>query len=216
MSRGLGDVYKRQTLYKLPNNKLKWEKTNSYNIAIDWAFWNNRVYGSLDVYYKKGVDQVVTKNVAPSTGASSVSINDGDVENRGWDLAVSFVPVQTRNWMWSISFNTGKNYNKVLNAGNSAVTWQDYIAGTLVSNGNAINSFYSYKFDKLDAQGYPTFKDVNEKDEEGNAVVHSQQEMYDRAFVLSGKREPDLTGGFSTYLKSVSYTHLTLPSICSV
>ncbi len=42
------------------------------------------------MYYKKGVDQVVTKNVAPSTGASeSVSINDGDVENRGWDLAVS-------------------------------------------------------------------------------------------------------------------------------
>ena len=200
------------TLYKLPNNKLKWEKTNSYNIAIDWAFWNNRVYGSLDVYYKKGVDQVVTKNVAPSTGASSVSINDGDVENRGWDLAVSFVPVQTRNWMWSISFNTGKNYNKVLNAGNSAVTWQDYIAGTLVSNGNAINSFYSYKFDKLDAQGYPTFKDVNEKDEEGNAVVHSQQEMYDRAFVLSGKREPDLTGGFSTYLK---YKNITFNALFS-
>ena len=52
---------------------------------------------------------------------------------------------------------------------------------TLVSNGNAINSFYSYKFDKLDDQGFPTFKDINEKDEEGNAVVHSLQEMYDRA-----------------------------------
>lgn len=97
---------------------------------------------------------MVTKNVAPSTGASSVSINDGDVENKGWDLAVSFVPIQTRDWMWSLSFNTGKNYNKVLNAGNSAITWQDYIAGTLVSNGNAINSFYSYKFDKLMIMGF--------------------------------------------------------------
>ena len=47
------------TLYKLPNNKLKWEKTNSYNIAIDWAFWNNRIYGSLDVYYKKGVEMCI-------------------------------------------------------------------------------------------------------------------------------------------------------------
>ena len=46
----------------------------------------------------------------------------------------------------------------------------------------------------------------NEKDEEGNAVVHSLQEMYDRAFVLSGKREPDLTGGFSTYLKYKNIT----------
>ena len=199
-------------LHKLPNNKLKWEKTRSYNIAVDWAFWNNRINGSLDVYYKKGVDQVVTKNVAPSTGASSVSINDGDVENRGWDLAVSVVPIQTKDWMWSMSFNTGKNYNKVLNAGNSAVTWQDYISGTLVSNGRAVNSFYSYKFDKLDAQGLPTFKDTNEKDENGNALVHSQQEMYDRAFVYSGKREPDLTGGFSTYLK---YKNITFNALFS-
>ena len=113
--------------------------------------------------------------------------------------------------MWNLSFNTGKNYNKVLNAGNSAVTWQDYISGTLVSNGNAVNSFYSYKFDKLDAGGYPTFKDINEKDEDGNAVVHSLQEMYDRSFVFSGKREPDLTGGFSTYLK---YKNITL-MLCS-
>lgn len=200
------------TLHKLPNDKLKWEKTQSYNVAVDWAFWNNRVYGSLDVYYKKGLDQVVTKSVAPSTGAISVSINDGDVENKGWDLAVSVVAVQTKNWMWSMSFNTGKNYNKVLNAGNSTVTWQDYIMGTLVSNGNAVNSFYSYKFDKLDSNGYPTFKDTNEKDEAGNAVVYTQQEMYDRAFVLSGKHEPDLTGGFSTFLK---YKNITLNALFS-
>ena len=200
------------TLHKLPNNKLTWEKTRSYNIALDWAFWNNRIYGSLDVYYKKGVDQVITKNVAPSNGATNVSINDGDVENKGWDLAVSLVPVQTKDWTWSLSFNTGKNYNKVLNAGNSAITWEDYVAGTLVSNGHAINSFYSYKFDKLDANGYPTFKDINEKDEDGNATVHSQQEMYDRAFTLSGKREPDLNGGFSTYLK---YKNITFNALFS-
>ena len=199
-------------LHKLPNNKLKWEKTKSYNIALDWALWNNRIYGSLDVYYKKGVDQVVTKNVAPSTGAKSVSINDGDVENKGWDLAVSVVPVQTKFWTWSLSFNTGKNYNKVLNAGNSAVTWQDYISGSLVSNGNPVNSFYSYKFDKLDDQGYPTFKDTNEKDADGNAIVRSQEEMYDRAFVLSGKREADLTGGFSTFLK---FKNITLNALFS-
>lgn len=200
------------TLYKLPNNKLTWEKTRSYNVAVDWAFWNNRVYGSLDVYYKKGVDQIVTKDVAPSTGATNVSINDGDIENKGWDLAVSFVPVQTKDWTLSLSFNTGKNYNKILNAGNSAVTWQDYIDGTLVSNGHAVNSFYSYKFDKLDSEGYPVFKDVNEKDEDGNAVVHSQQEMFDRAFVYSGKREADLNGGFSAFLK---YKNISLNALFS-
>lgn len=43
-------------------------------------------------------------------------------------------------------------------------------------------------------------------------MVHSLQEMYDRAFVLSGKREPDLTGGFSTYLK---YKNITFNALFS-
>lgn len=188
-------------LYKLPNTRLKWEKTHSYNIALDWAFWNNRIYGSLDLYYKNGVDQIVTKYVAPSTGAKNVSMNAGGIENKGWDLAISLVPIQTKSWTWSLSFNTGKNYNKVTNAGNTAVTWQDYISGRLISNGQAVNSFYSYKFDKLNEKGYPLFKDTEEVDSEGKELVHSAIEMYEKAFVLSGKREPDLSGGFSTFLK---------------
>ena len=180
---------------------MKWEKTHSYNIALDWAFWNNRIYGSLDLYYKNGVDQIVTKYVAPSTGAKNVSMNAGGIENKGWDLAISLVPIQTKSWTWSLSFNTGKNYNKVTNAGNTAVTWQDYISGRLISNGQAVNSFYSYKFDKLNEKGYPLFKDTEEVDSEGKELVHSAIEMYEKAFVLSGKREPDLSGGFSTFLK---------------
>jgi hypothetical protein len=189
------------TLLKYPNNKLRWEKTYSYNVAADWSFWDNRVYGSLDLYYKNGVDQIVTKHIAPSNGAENVSINSGSIENKGWDLAISVVPIKSKNWLWSISFNTGKNYNRVTDAGNTSVKWEDYISGSLITNGQAVNSFYSYKFDKLDKQGLPTFKDINEKDEKDNYLVHSNLEMYERAFTYSGKRDPDLSGGFSTYLK---------------
>ena len=195
------------TLSKYPNTKLRWEKTNSYNLAVDFALFNNRIYGSFDYYYKKGKDQVVQKTLAPSTGADYVAINEGDVENKGWDLSVSFVPVQTKNWTWHVSFNTGKNYNRVLNAGeDQSITWSDFIDGSLVVNGSALNSFYSYRFNKLDGEGYPTFFGTDQTDDEGNAIVHSQQEAFDRVFAYSGKRDPDLTGGFSTYVRYKRFT----------
>lgn len=194
------------TLSKYPNTKLRWEKTNSYNLAVDFALLNNRIYGSFDYYYKKGKDQVVQKTLAPSTGADYVAINEGDVENKGWDLAVSFVPVQTKNWTWHISFNTGKNYNKVLNAGeDQSITWSDFVDGSLVVNGSALNSFYSYRFNKLDSEGYPTFFGTEQKDGD-KALVHSQQEAFDRVFAYSGKRDPDLTGGISTYVRYKRFT----------
>lgn len=193
-------------LYKFPNNKLKWEKTSAYNLALDIALFDNRIYGSVDFYYKKGTDQVTTRYLAPSTGANQVSINNGDVENKGWDLSLSFVPVQTRDWTWNISFNTGQNFNKVLNAGEMDLTFNDYTSGTLVVNGTALNSFYSYKFAGLDDEGLPTFYDVNEVDGEGNLIVHSLDEAFKRAFTYSGKRDPDLTGGLSTYVRYKNFT----------
>lgn len=199
-------------LHKMANTKLRWEKTYSSNVAVDVAFLRNRIFGSFDYYYKKGVDQVVQKNVAPSMGESRVAINAGDVENKGWDLSITFVPIESRNWIWSLSLNTGKNYNKVLNVGNPTVTWRDYLTGSLISNGKAISSFYSYQFGGLNENGYPTYLNANEKDEEGNMLVQSQLEAFERAMLFSGQREPDLAGGFSTYLKFKNFTFNCLMS----
>ncbi len=194
------------TLYKMANNKLRWEKTYATNIAVDFSLFKNIIYGSIDYYYKKGVDQVVQKDIAPSMGETTVSINSGDVENRGWDISISAVPINTEDWSLQISMNSGKNYNKILNVGNPTVTWEDYINGNLLTNGRSISSFYSYRFGGLDDNGMPTFLDTNEEDEDGNLVVHSQQEAFDRALAYSGQREPDLSGGASLSLRYKRFT----------
>ena len=95
----------------------------------------------------------------------------------------------------------------MLNAGeDQSITWSDFIDGSLVVNGSALNSFYSYRFNKLDSEGYPTFFGTDQTDPDGNALVHSQQEAFDRVFAYSGKRDPDLTGGFSTYVRYKRFT----------
>lgn len=190
------------TLYKLPNDNLKWEKTKSYNLGVDFSFFRSLLSGTVEVYKKIGEDQVVQKTLAPSTGANYVAINDGDVNNSGWELSVNVNPVRGKDWNWSFSFNTAKNYNKVKNAGEElSVTWSDYVNGTLVRNGKSINSFYAYRFKGLNDEGLPTFYGESEKNEDGEVVIVTQEEAFDAAFVYAGRREPTLSGGFSTNLR---------------
>jgi len=202
-------------LYKLPNNNLKWEKTESYNLGFDFSLFNNFIFGTVEGYRKYGKEQVIQKVVSPTTGGDYVAMNYGNVENKGWELSLTATPVNTKDMTWSISFNTAKNYNKVTTGGDNklsdvgsegdeavkSITYLDYLNGSAIIDGNPIGGFYSYKFNSLDKNGYPTFTGENEKDAEGNMLVNSLQEAFDRAFVYSGKRMPDLTGGFSTYYK---------------
>lgn len=195
------------TLSQFPNNNLKWEKTVSYNLGFDWAFLDGRISGSLELYNKMGYDQIITRRIKPSNGANSVVMNAGDISNKGWELTLNFVPVRTKDWTWSLSFNSGKNYNKVINQGDVEPEWRDYINGTVIRNGMPVNAFYSYRFKGLDPNtGLPTFYGEQDKDEHGEPLYKSKEEAFANAFVYSGKREPDLSGGFSSSLKWKNFT----------
>ncbi|MCT4614262.1 MAG: TonB-dependent receptor [Marinifilaceae bacterium] len=199
------------TLYKVPNHNLKWEKTKSYNLGVDFAILKGKFSGTVELYNKKGRDQIVTKTITGTNGAENVSINEGTITNKGWELFLSANLISTKDFKWSASFNTSKNYNKITDAGDPThVTYKDYIDGTIIRNGKSVNSFYSYMFESLDENGYPVFKNFNESDEDGNILVKTQQEAYDRILEYSGKREPDLSGGFSTFL---SYKQFSLNAI---
>ena len=190
------------TLSKLPNPYLKWEKTNSYNLALDFSVLNNRISGTVEYYYKKGNDQIVSVEVSPTTGINSMSLNVGDIMNKGYEFILNAVPVKVGDFRWSLSLNSAKNVNKVTRGGmQDEYTYSQYTNGTAVLKGYAINSFFSYKFGGLDANGLPTFKDTEETD------GITKEEMYAKVFAYSGNRVPDMQGGFST---NFTYKNFTL------
>ena len=199
-------------LRQFPNNNLRWEKTVSHNLGLDFSVLNNRLSGTLEIYRKRGYDQIVTRTIAAYNGTTTVTINAGDLENKGWEMALNVVPILTKDWKWSLSFNTGKNHNKVIKEGDETPHWRNYLNGTLVRNGYSVNSFYSYRFKGLDNHGNAMFYGDKETDESGKTIINSQQEAFDAAFVYSGKREPDLSGGFSSTLR---YKQLTLNALFS-
>lgn len=106
---GLGSV-------AFANPNLKWESTTQINVGVDYAFANGRIYGSLDYYDKNTNDLLIQVTAAQPAVQDFVWTNlDADVKNRGVELALNVVPVQTSDFQWTISFNVAYNDNIVEN-----------------------------------------------------------------------------------------------------
>ena len=198
------------TLQTLPNDGLKWEKTNSFNLGVDFDLFKGKLSGSFEYYYKKSKDQLMSLQVTSTNGGKSVTINGGDLTNKGWDLSLSATPIRTDDFEWRLTFNTSKVYNEVATTSNQSVTYSEYLSGTLVKNGFAINSFYSYRFGGLDRNGIPTFLGLEDNDGAGNVTITTQEEAFASAMTYSGKREADLTGGLTMGFR---YRRLSLNTV---
>lgn len=95
---------------------LKWETTTTTNLGLDFAFANNRITGSVDVYHKKTEDLLSVVPVAPGSNFNiELLTNVGNMENRGVEFAVNTIPVSTKNLTWNFGFNVTYNNSKITN-----------------------------------------------------------------------------------------------------
>ena len=108
----IGDgVLYRPTAY---NDELTWETTTTYNTGIDFGFWNNRISGSVDYYYRKTTDLLNTVSVAAGSNfRNQVQSNIGSLRNTGVELSLTFRPIQTNDWYWEITANATYNDNEI-------------------------------------------------------------------------------------------------------
>ena len=154
------------------NADLRWEKKYEYNLGLDYAFLDNRIYGSLDVYYRQTRDLLWDYEVpTPPYQYPTLLANAGQMDSYGVELAISGVPVQTKDWTWvttpTISFNKniitklsdpskGFNYTKTTSGG----VGENGIMNTnvqLLTEGEAVGSFYGYSFAGYKSDGTAMF-----------------------------------------------------------
>ena len=94
-----------------------------------------------------------------------MQLNAGNLENKGYEIVLNVVPVKTKDITWALNINGARNINKVTKSGiTTDYGYKEYLDGSAVIPGEALNTFYSYKYDRLDANGLPTFKDIEETD----------------------------------------------------
>ncbi|MCD8739931.1 SusC/RagA family TonB-linked outer membrane protein [Mucilaginibacter roseus] len=96
------------------NPDLKWERTASTNIGVDFAIANNKVTGSIDLYNKKTSNMLFNYRVSPAlVPGGNINANGGSISNKGIEASVTVNAVSNKNFSWSSTINAAYNKNKI-------------------------------------------------------------------------------------------------------
>lgn len=101
-------------LGRLGNPDLRWEKTTQTDVGLEVGLFNNRVLLEADVYYRKTTDMLLNAPAPRTSGYASIYKNIGSMENKGLEISIGTVNINTPNFTWSTAFNISMNKNKVL------------------------------------------------------------------------------------------------------
>ena len=98
---------------RLANPRLQWEKTESFNIGLDFGILDNRLNGSIDYYFKKTHDMIMSQRLPNFSGFNSIYTNLGEIQNTGIELSLNSVNINRANFRWTSTFNLSFNANKI-------------------------------------------------------------------------------------------------------
>ena len=160
------------------NPDLKWEKTTTYKVGLDFGFLNNRINGAVDYYYRKTTDLLNSVFVSAGTNfKNKVLSNVGSLENSGIEFSINSKPVVTTDWTWDLGFNITYNKNEItkLTTGDSEnyyVAAGDNIGGgrdmkaMAHAVGHPASSFYVYQ-QVYDENGKPIENEFVDRNGDG-------------------------------------------------
>ncbi len=202
----------------IPNPKLKWETTSQFNVGLDFGFFKDRLYGSIDAYYKETYDLLQQIALPTSTGYKSMLINRGSISNQGIDFSLTGVAIATHDVFLSIGGNFSVNRNKILELGipDSPVylegeeRMESFYLGDNISTGQyfkcpanifmtgqPIGMFFGWETDGIYQEGD---KDILEGSQPGDVRIIDQDgdgKITTKDRTIIGNPNPDFTYGFN-------------------
>ena len=98
---------------RLAAPNLEWEKTNAYNIGLDFSIFNHVLSGTVDYYFKKTSGMIMSQRLPSFTGFSSITTNLGEVQNQGFEISLTSNNIQTKDFTWSTSAGFSLNNNRI-------------------------------------------------------------------------------------------------------
>lgn len=95
----------------LGNANLGWETTESWNTGFESAWLGSRLFVDLDLYFSKTTDQIFTRDIPVMTGFKNMKSSMGQVNNRGVELTIRSVNIDTQDWYWTTNLTFWLNRN---------------------------------------------------------------------------------------------------------
>ena len=204
----------------LGNKDLKWETLHATNIGLDISLFNSRVNLTAEWYNNQISDLLMNCVIPSSTGYSSQYQNVGEMRNRGWEITLNTVNINTKNFRWTTDLNLAFNSSKVL-ALEGVEDHKTFAAGSNRSGtltyyaviGEALGDMYGYVYDGIYTtddftQGEDgsfilrdgVVKPFDGKPQPGDikfAADNEAGDQFTRQYVKIGNGTPDCIGGFN-------------------
>ena len=220
---GTAQDYKTLTAARNQNNNLKWETTSMLNIGLDFAFFNGRLNGTIEYYNKDTKDMIFDYRVSTVHYPYEwMTANVGKMNNRGVELTINAVPVQTRDLTWSTTLNFTHNRNKLVSLSNGEFSkdfddrlnpdlpgWDTWNIQRLME-GQPVGTFYMWEWAGYDDAGRSVFYKQDPEnggrmvDENGEYVTTDNPTNDDR--VIKGSAQPKLQMGWNNEFRYKNWT----------
>ena len=196
---GSDGVFSDATLTYKGNKELTWEKSNSFDVAVDFEFWKGRLSGTIDFYNRRTSDMLYNKPVAPSNGYSSIPMNIGSMRNRGIEIDLHSKLINTKDLTWNIDFNITHNSNKIIELAPDLEG--ELIDGSRIyREGHSMYEYYFVKYAGVDpTTGLALYWAKDDNDQEYATTDWSVARTTNRQ--ATGNLQPLFTGGFGTTLE---------------
>jgi len=194
----------------LPNPKLRWEKTATTNIGLDFRLFKNLIRGNIEYYNRHGSDLLVRRFMDSTLGTDSRVVNNGEIRNRGLELSLTGNIINTADWSLAVTLTHAINKNKVI-AVDEDPTW---VAGNYITSptnyfkkGESFNTLWAYRLGRV-VNGYPVILDADgnemvQFDENGNVkeLTHATTLKGTDALVNMGTITPTYNGSLNLNLR---------------
>lgn len=175
---------------QLANKDLKWETTAQTDIGLDISLFNERLNIIADYYVKKTSDLLLEVPLPKTSGFNSQFQNFGNLENKGFELAIIASVINSTDFNWTTNFNIATNKNKVTKL---AAPFNEYNRDLFrYQEGYPMFSFYFHEQTGVD----PATGDIQFADVDGDGEFDPN---VDRKIV--GDANPDFFGGFTNNFK---------------
>jgi TonB-linked SusC/RagA family outer membrane protein len=180
---------------EIPNPNLKWEKSGTANIGLDFTLFSNRIYGSFELYRTNTKDLLLSRQLPITGGFASITENIGATRNRGLELNVSTVNIRNKDFKWTTDFNVFANKEEIVELYNG----KSDDVGNAWFIGKPLTVYYDYEkigiwqtSDKdLAATFFQKPGEIRVKDQNGDGKITST----DR--IILGSDVPDWSGGIT-------------------
>ncbi len=187
----------------LPNAALLPERTSSFETGFELTMFKNRLSGDFTYYNALTKDQIISIDIAPSTGATRRVTNAGSVRNQGFEIMVQAVPVKTKSFTWTFGLNFAKNNSEVVELADDVEAIR-------------LGRYWALDLEAAVGQPFGSFRGLSAlRDDAGNLILNNGLPQLDpnSSEKVLGTIQPDFTLGVSN---GFSFKGITINTLIDI